>query len=86
MVGTPDEVAIFYKDLSNPESQVIELLPNFDAEYLFIGNEGSRFYFLTTNTASKRRVIAIDSNNPHPEDWQEIIPQSEHTLESASLV
>lgn len=85
-VGTQDEVAIFYKDLSNPESQVIELLPNFDAEYLFVGNEESRLYFLTTNTASKRRVIAIEINNPHPEDWQEIIPQSEHTLESASLV
>ena len=66
-VGTQDEVAIFYKDLFNPNNEVVELLPDFDSEYQFIGNESTIFYFMTTKAAPKRRVVAVDINKPAEE-------------------
>ena len=39
--GTDTKNGLFYKDLTNPTSKVIELLPDFDASYDFITNLGS---------------------------------------------
>jgi prolyl oligopeptidase len=38
--GTDPKNRIFYKDLSQPDSKVIELLTDFDADYGFIVNDG----------------------------------------------
>ena len=84
--GTQDEVAVFYKDLSSRDNPIVELLPDFDAEYQFIDNQGPVFYFLTTQLAPMRRVIAIDIRHPEHTDWREIIPQSKDALESVNLV
>ncbi len=84
--GTDPRNLIYYKDLSRPDSPVVELIPTFEAEYGFVGNEGSRFWFRTDLEAPRRRVIAIDLANPGREHWQELIPQAEETLEDVSLL
>ncbi len=62
--GTDPQNLIFYKDLTAPESAVIELINKFEAEYNFIDNDGSVFWFKTDLNAPLGRVIAIDINNP----------------------
>ena len=84
--GTQEEVAVYYKDLSQAKSSVVELLPDFDAEYKFVFNKGTLFYFLTTNGAPLRRVVAIDIRQPDRKDWKEMIPQTKDTLESANFL
>lgn len=84
--GTDPKNAVFYRDLSKPDAPVVELLKEFDADYSFVDNEGSVFFFQTDLKAPMRRVIAIDVAKPEPENWREIIPQSPDTLESTSLV
>ena len=83
--GTQVENAIFYQDLSIPESPVIELLSAIDAEYLFLGNDGTRFYFRTDLDAPLGRVITIDHSHPARPAWQELIPQSLDALDFANL-
>ncbi len=39
--GTDPKNRVFYKDLTAPETKVVELLPNADAAYHFIGNDGA---------------------------------------------
>ncbi len=85
-VGTDSRYRIFYRDLSEPMSGMVELIDNFDYEYSFITSKGSEFYFQTTNGAPRRRVIAIDVENPAPESWREIIPESEATLDQANFI
>jgi prolyl oligopeptidase len=85
--GTHPWNRVFYKDLQTPEAKVVELLPNLEAAYNFIGNDGPLFYFRTDRHAARGRVIVIDTTKPHVHgDWTEIIPQAEETLESVSLV
>ncbi|MEG4986102.1 prolyl oligopeptidase family serine peptidase [Microcoleus sp. BR0-C5] len=64
--GTETKNLIFYKDLTAPESTVVELISEFEAEYSFIDNEGALFWFQTNLNAPLGRVIAIDTNNPPP--------------------
>jgi len=83
--GTQVENAIFYQDLSIPGSPVIELLPAFDAEYQFLGNDGTHFYFRTDLVAPLGQVITIDLSHPARPAWQELIPQSQDALDFANL-
>ena len=84
--GTDPKNLLFYQDLQDPEAKVIELISEFEASYSFIDNDGSIFWFQTDLDAPRGRVIAIDINNSSQESWQEIIPQSEDTLEGIGLL
>jgi len=88
-LGTNPQNLIFYKDLTAPESSIVELINKFEAEYSFIDNEGSLFWFQTDLNAPLGRVIAIDTNNPPPSSlagddsqgqFTEIIPEAAETL------
>ncbi|MDF0554703.1 prolyl oligopeptidase family serine peptidase [Kamptonema sp. UHCC 0994] len=81
--GTDPQNLIFYKDLTNPEAEVIELISEFDAEYGFIDNEGSLFWFQTDLDAPRRRVIAIDTTTNNS---TEVIPQSTETLQGIGIL
>lgn len=84
--GTDPKKRIFYQDLRQPESKVVELLNDFDAAYDFIDNVGSVFYFRTDLKAPRYRVIAIDVARPARENWKEILPQTEDKLDGVSSV
>ena len=43
--GTDPKNRIFYKNLVDPNSKVVELLDKADAEYTFIDNDGPAFAF-----------------------------------------
>ncbi len=84
--GTDPKNRVFYKDLSKPESQVVELLPNGDAAYNFIGNEGPTFWFQTDLKAALGRIVAIDTTQPLPAQPNEVVAESADKLEGVSLV
>lgn len=82
--GTDPKNLIFYKDLRDPQSPVVELIREFEAEYSFVGNDGSRFWLLTDCQAPRRRLVAIDLEQP--DQVQEVIPEAEETLQGVSLI
>ncbi|MBD0346715.1 MAG: S9 family peptidase, partial [Coleofasciculus sp. Co-bin14] len=84
--GSDPKNLVFYKDLQTPDSPVVELISEFEANYSFIDNDGSVFWFRTDLDAPRGRVIAININNPARDNWQEIIPQAAETLESVGLL
>jgi len=83
--GTDTKNLIFYKDLSQPASPVVELLGKTEADYDFIDNDGPVFYFRTDLDAPRGRVIAIDTGTPEKAK-REIIPQAKDALEGARAV
>ena len=84
--GTDTKNGLFYKDLTNPTSKVIELLADFDASYDFITNLGSNFIIRTDLKAPKQKVVSIDLNAPISTQWKTIIPESKQTLRSVSHI
>jgi prolyl oligopeptidase len=85
-LGTDTRNLVFYKDLSNSEAPVVELVNTFEAEYSFVDNEGDRFWFRTNLDAPRGRVIAIDITKPERANWQEVIPQTDETLEGIGIL
>jgi hypothetical protein len=84
--GTDTRNGLFYRDLTLPDSPVVELLPEFDASYEFISNLGTTFLIQTDLEAPKQRVVAIDLTRPERANWQTLIPESPETLRSVSHV
>ena len=84
--GTESENAILCKDLEEPGSPVVQLLPDFDASYHFAGNDGPLLRFHTDLGAPRGRLLEIDVRNPSEERWREIVPEMEETLQSATSV
>ena len=82
--GTNPKNRIFYKDLRNPDAQVVELLNKADAEYEFLDNDGPVFWFRTNLNAPRGRLVAIDTSKP--DEIRELVPQSENNLLSVSVV
>ncbi|NEQ53402.1 MAG: S9 family peptidase, partial [Leptolyngbya sp. SIO3F4] len=82
--GTERKNLVFYKDLQDSNSNVIELISEFEASYSLIDSDGTTLWFETDLEASRGRVIALDltvGNVP-----KEIIPEAEETLDSVSLL
>ena len=84
--GTDPNNLVFYKDLTLPDSPVVELIQNFEADYSFVSNDGTKFWFRTDLEAPKGRLIAIDLTQPDRGQWQEVIPESEDTLGSVGIL
>ncbi|HEX8441197.1 prolyl oligopeptidase family serine peptidase [Archangium sp.] len=84
--GTEQKNLVFYKDLKDPKAKVVELIKDWDAEYSYVGNDGSLFWFQTDLDAPRGRVVAIDLRKPERKSWKEIIPQGEETLSSVSFI
>ena len=84
--GTLRKNQLLYKDLTKPDSLVVELLTGFDAEYDFVGNDAEHFWIATDRDAARRQVVRISLKNPAPEHWQSILKESEHVLENIQLV
>ena len=84
--GTDPKTRIFYKNLVDPNSNVVELLNKADAEYTFIDNEGPVFAFRTNLNAPLGRIVTINTSKPLPAQIDELVPQSKDKLESVSTV
>ena len=84
--GTSPKNRLYYKDLSRPDSQVVKLLDDFDAQYEFVDNDGPVFWFKTDLDATRSRLIAIDTRTPERARWKTIIPESAETMQSVSVI
>ena len=85
-LGTDTKNLVFYKNLEQPDSKVVELISEFEASYSVIDNDGDIFWVQTDLDAPRGKVIAVDLHNPQKANWQEIIPEAPETLESVGIL
>ncbi|MGA8622603.1 MAG: prolyl oligopeptidase family serine peptidase [Candidatus Sulfotelmatobacter sp.] len=84
--GTSPKNRLYYKDLTQSDSPVVRLLDDFDAQYQFIDNDGTVFWFQTDLDAPRGRLLAIDTLHPERANWKTLVPQGTDKLEFANVV
>ncbi len=83
--GTERKNRVYYQDLAaGPD--VVKLLDDFDAQYVFVDNDGPVFWLFTDFDAPRGRLIAIDTRKPERANWVTLIPQADETLQGVSRV
>jgi prolyl oligopeptidase len=71
---------------ASPDAAWTPLIEDFEHQFSFIGNEGSRLYFLTDWDAPSKRIVTLDAEVPGRESVAEVVPAVEATLDDASLL
>lgn len=71
---------LYIKDLNDPKAKLITIVNNFHNNHGIITNEGSRLIIQTNLNAPNKRVVQVDVSNPTPENWKDIIPETENVL------
>ena len=77
-------IEIIYQDLLSGDGAFKVLCPGFAWDYKVLDLNAEKFLVLTNNAAPNYRVVAIDPQQPHKENWQEIVRESTHVLSAAS--
>ncbi len=84
--GTSPKNRLYYKDLAKPDAPVVKLLDDFDAQYLFVDNDGPVFWIQTDLQSPRSKLIAIDTRHPERANWRTIVPESKDKLEQSTVV
>ena len=84
--GTDERFQVLHRDLRDDDSALTFIIEGFDHDYTIVGNVGNELFFRTNKDAPRNRLIAIDVTNPAPDNWREVIPESEDVLDGVSLV
>jgi len=71
---------LFMMDLSETDPELITILDDTDSDTYVIDNEGSKLYLVTDREAPNKKVVVVDGSNPTPDNWQDLIPETENVL------
>ena len=85
-VGDRGQELVSYLDLQHPGKSPVALIDSYDAEYVFLDNDGPVLYFRTTLDAARKRVIAIDTRTPARAAWKDVVPEGANAIQGASMV
>lgn len=71
---------LFIKDLTQPESELMTILDTTDSDSQIIDNVGSKLFILTNRNAPNKKVVTVEAENPTPEHWTDLIPETQNVL------
>ena len=71
---------LFIKDLSDLNNDFVVILDNADSDTGVLDNDGSSLLLATNLNAPNRKIVKTDFSNPAPENWTDLIPETENVL------
>lgn len=71
---------LYIKDLTQPNSKLVEIIGNTDSDTYVIENEGSKLFLVTNHNAPNKKIVTVDASNPTPENWVDFIPETKNVL------
>ena len=75
---------LFLKDLTKPDADLVTVLDNTNSDSYVIDNQGSKLFLVTDLNAPNKRVVTVDASNPTPDNWQDLIAETDHVLSPAT--
>ncbi len=75
---------LFIKDLSKPNGKLTAIINNVKSDTYVADNRGSTLYLVTNLNAPNKKVVTVDAKKPSPENWKDLIPETENVLSLTS--
>ncbi len=75
---------LYILDLTDPKAKLVTIVNNFDNSHGIIANDGNRLLIETNLNAPNNRVVEVDFAKPTPENWKDVIPETEHVLNAST--
>jgi prolyl oligopeptidase len=71
---------LFIQDLSKPSSKLVTILDHTDSDTDVLDNVGEKLLLVTNLNAPNKKIVSVDANDPRPENWQDVLPETENVL------
>jgi prolyl oligopeptidase len=71
---------MFMMDLSQDSPELVTILDHEDTDTYVMDNDDSKLFIVTNLDAPNRRIVTVDASNPSPENWEDLIPETENVL------
>ncbi|RHW75814.1 prolyl oligopeptidase family protein [Colwellia sp. RSH04] len=75
---------LYLKDLTKPNSPLVTITDNFDADTYVIENEGSKLYLVTNLNAPNKKIVTVDASAPAASNWQDFIAETDNVLTAST--
>ncbi len=75
---------LYIRDLQDETAGLKTVIDNFDNDHQVIHTEGDRLFIHTNLDASNYRLVEASIHNPGPENWVDVIPETENVLNVGS--
>ncbi len=66
--------------MQKPNSELITILDKEDSDTYVMDNEGLKLFIVTNMDAPNRKIVTVDALNPSPENWEDLVPETENVL------
>ncbi len=71
---------LFIKKLDQPDAGLVTVVDNFDTNTRVIHNDNELLWLVTDYNAPNRRIVTTNLANPTPDNWKDLIPETESVL------
>lgn len=71
---------LFIKPLTSSDSPIATIVDHFDSNTYLLHNQGAKLWLVTDYHAPNKRIVTADLANPTPENWEDLIPQSDNVM------
>lgn len=72
---------VLVKDLSKPNNNFITVVEDFKKDHNVVDADGNSLLMLTTLDAPNKRLVRVDLSKPQPQNWVNVIAESNRLLE-----
>ena len=71
---------LFIKDLTKDNAPLVAVVDNTNSDTYLVSSNGDDLLFVTNMDAPNKRVVKANANNPSPENWQNVIAETDNVL------
>jgi prolyl oligopeptidase len=75
---------LYVQDLNDPNGKLVKVVDNFDNDHYILANTGDRLLIHTNLNAPNSRIVEADFNNPGPQSWEDVIPETENVMKATT--
>lgn len=78
--------ALYFQDLTKGDPSFIPIIKTLEHDFNVVGNLDDNLLVMTNYKADNNRLIAVNSEKPEEDFWEEILPESEDKLQSVDII
>jgi prolyl oligopeptidase len=75
---------LYLLDLTDPDAELVTILADTKSDTYVVDNRDDMLFLVTNRDAPNQKLVKVSAKNPGVENWQEVIPETEHVLSLAS--
>ncbi|KEQ18253.1 prolyl endopeptidase [Endozoicomonas numazuensis] len=73
---------LYVKDLSDKDSTLVTIVGHLESDTELLHSDEQFLYLLTNRNSPNQRVVKAALDHPQEENWEDLIPETEHTLDA----